>query len=139
MDADELLLEWARTKFPEYARDKVLQHNHDVERTKAHNERNPDYVVKVDLVEIIKAHTLAHIRNCQPQIYAVDHAWECNCYSEYTRDDSWMIHFRVSCCHQLFTEVRIEVDSYDMPEVLRELADMDGVCMYDDPAYDIDW
>jgi len=136
-NADELLLEWARNEFPKWARERVEQHNHAVGRTKAHNERNPDYATAVDQAAIITAHTLAHIKNCGPQIYAVDHQWECGCYSEFTRDDNWMIHCRVSCKHGLMTDMRMSVDAWDMPEILRELSELDAGdgCMYDDPEY----
>jgi hypothetical protein len=136
-DADQLLLNWAKAQFPEYARDKVDKHNRYVEKTNAHNDRNPLVRIGISELEIIHAHTLAHLINCKPKISAVDHEWECGCYSEYTRDDSWVVHCRVSCAHGLITEMRVTLDSWRIPEVLQELADMDEGCGYDnnDPDY----
>lgn len=136
MDADLLLLEWAKGKFPEWARQKVNAHNRYVEKILAHNERNPDYAMVNDHVAIIQAHTLAHLINCgSTHVSAVDHEWECSCYSEYTRDDEWVVHARVSCYHNIATDMRVNLDAWSMPEVLQELADMDEGCRFDDPDY----
>lgn len=131
-DADQLLLDWARDKFPEWAKRRVDQHNQFVDRTNAHNERNPDYRIGIQQSEILHVYTLAHIRNCGPRIFAVDHEWECGCYSEYTRDDSWMVHCRVSCAHDLLTEMRLAVSIWEMPQLIQDLADADEGCAYDE-------
>jgi hypothetical protein len=135
-DVNQLLLDWAKGKFPEWARDKVNRHNEHVAAVLKHNQRNPDYAYNVDHGGAIQAHTLAHLINCgSTHVSSIDHQWECGCYSEYTRDDSWVVHCRVSCYHNIVTDMRIELSSYDMPEVLQELADMDEGCQYDDSDY----
>ena len=136
LDADQLLLEWAKDKFPGWAREQVDRHNKYVAQVLEHNKRNPDYAYNVDHVGVIQAHVLAHLINCRStRITAVDHEWECNCYSEYTRDDEWVVHTRVSCYHDIAYDMRIRFSGYSMPEVLRELSQMDEGCQYDDLDY----
>ena len=126
MTADELLLQWAKEQAPEWL-DKEMQ------RTV----RNHPYVVDQMGVMSSKIYgaTCEHIKHCGPKIYAVNHEWECGCYSEYTRDDDWMVHTYVRCRHGLTVEMRLRVDVWQMPDVIQRLAELDPGCAYDDPDH----
>lgn len=133
-DADQLLLEWATKKIKPWLEDKIKTHNKwkpdgrfwgNQEQFKLH-----------EMAYVIEGATLEHLLNCTPRVYGIPgHKWECECYSEYTRDDQWTVHAYVTCHHGLFTQMVHYVDPWSMPQIIQELAENDEGCQYDDP----DW
>jgi len=128
MNADELLLAWAQEKAPEWLEEQVRHYN---------NIRGiPQINTLGHMANKIKGATVEHILHCGPKIYAIpNHEWSCGCYSEYTRDDSWVVHAYIRCAHGIVAEMVKELSPWSMPEVIQELADLDEKCMYDDPDY----
>lgn len=134
MDADQLLLEWATKEIKPWLEDRVKLYKRwpfDGRYWRDEGDRK-----LAEMAHMITAATFEHLYNCKPRVYGIPgHEWECGCYSEYTRDDYWVIHAYVTCSHGLFVEMSRQVDSWDMPEVLRQLAEQDEGCVYDDPDY----
>lgn len=128
VDADQLLLEWASKEAKPWLQSQLEEHNRYKPKL---------FIDKLyEMAYLIKGATLEHLVNCSPRVYGIPgHEWECGCYSEYTRDDNWMIHAYVTCSHGLFAQMVQRLDSWDMPEVLRQLAEEDEGCAYDDPDY----
>lgn len=80
-----------------------------------------------------------HLAECPTaSAQAVDARWECDCWSEYTRDDQFQIHFDISCdCGE--TTIYSTPD-WDLPLVIEQLiVKMEqyriDTCRFDDPAY----
>ena len=123
MDADQLLLEWATKQIKPWLEGKL----------KVYNYYRPSYRDPLTEMAVkIAGATIEHLVNCTPRVYAIpSHDWECGCYSEYTRDDRWMIHTYVTCPHRLFTQMEHELSPYDMPEIIQQLAEEDEGCVYD--------
>ena len=128
-EADRLLLDWVMKQFPEWSKHRI-----DLYNARAYR---PGLSAGLPHEEIVHAHTLAHLRNCKGMrtMGYPNHEWECSCYSEYTRDDRWQIHVMVTCPHGLFAEFREELYPWDMPDVVRSMADEDEGCQYDDVDY----
>lgn len=129
MDADQLLLEWAQKRVSGWLEKQVETCN-----------ANRPYTYFVDkLYEMayrIKAASFEHLLNCTPHVYGIPgHEWECSCYSEYTRDDRWMVHTYITCHHGVLAQMVEEISPWRMPEVIQQLAEADEGCRYDDDDY----
>ena len=134
MDADQLLLEWATKKIKPWLEQRVKSWpSWAPDRRFWRDDKAYDMHLMAHKIE---GATLEHLLNCDPRVYGIPgHAWECGCYSEYTRDDQWTVHAYVTCHHNLFTQMVHYVNVYDMPEIIQELAEQDEGCAYDDSDY----
>ena len=101
MDADELVRKWLYEKFCSYY----------ASRTDTY--LNPE---------------LKHLANCpEVQLSSLDHSWECDCYSSYTRDDQWQASCKISCTHGFETSFWTNASEYDhgLPDIIKELIETD--------------
>lgn len=130
MDYDQLLLEWAQGEIRPWLAEMIESH----QRYKRPSEWYADKLS--EMADLIKGATLEHLYNCTPRVYAIpSHEWECGCYSEYTRDDRWMVHTYITCYHGIYTQMSHEISSWRLPKIwekFEELAHSDEGCRYDD-------
>lgn len=65
-----------------------------------------------------------HLQIC-PTVTAVpmEMGWDCCCYSEYTRDDSFFTMFKIACgCDVIYSYSFYNYNTeWDLPEIIREL------------------
>jgi len=131
VDYDQLLLDWANKEAKPWLQKQLEEHNR----------YKPNLFIDklYEMAYFIKGATLEHLLNCSPRVYGIPgHEWECGCYSEYTRDDRWMVHAYITCHHGIYTQMSHEISSWRLPEVwdqFEELAAQDEGCAYDDPDY----
>jgi hypothetical protein len=103
MHADQLINEWGMLKYREY----IKQYPH----WKMNN----------------------HLASCDTaEAKQYDAKWECWCYSEVTREDTFMIYFTISCnCDESY-DFSFSEWEWDLPTVLRELqAFSENPCYYE--------
>ena len=111
--ADELLAEWIlKIGFPEWAKNRCQWATYERDK-------------------------LAHLYQCPTlRVDGTRHGWECGCYSEYTRDDSWYVHATMACDHHPDGyEFGKELYGSELPEVLRQMSELDEQdfdCPYED-------
>lgn len=134
MDADQLLLEWATKQIKPWLDRQINIHN--LNKPDRRFWRDDESFKMYEMAHVINGAVYEHLLHCTPRVYGIPgHEWECGCYSEYTRDDRWMIHAYVTCTHGLFTQMVMEIEPYSMPEIIQQLAESDEGCKYDDPDY----
>lgn len=108
MNADELVSAWALNKY------------------------RKDYRTYYAALEHFYDHH--HLFNCETVTATpVSCGWECSCYSEYTRYDSFRTSFTISCACDV--SIVFDVDTYnvwDLPEILMELEEYESTqeCPY---------
>lgn len=71
-----------------------------------------------------------HLKACKStQVTKCEHGWECGCYSEYARDDGWMVSAHLVCDHgkTVYWGLR-EYRWGNLPEILKEVVtgDLNG-------------
>lgn len=105
--ADDLLVVWALDKFKEKFRKYAYDRNN---------------------------HPYNHLVDCATTTAtAITVGWECRCYSEYTRDDGFETSFMISCDCGVTHPFDWEVNEWDLPTVLREMAEYEELdCIYDE-------
>lgn len=118
MTPDEVLLRWAGGQFDTWALNEIDNFNRQ-------GYRSHHRMLQVD--------TLAHFVGCSTRrlIGYPQHAWDCNCYSEVTRDDSWQVHVMITCSHDLFAQMRLEPSMSELPEILVDMAVIESDCRWD--------
>lgn len=117
MNADELVLEWIKSKLPQWYNEKIERLSEALE----HSPGGPSAVSwKKELV------VLEHLQGCNlAKAIAPDHRWECGCYSEYTRDDDWLLQATIVCGHMLSHEYVRRLHNGEVPQALEELFQLD--------------
>jgi hypothetical protein len=73
--------------------------------------------------EVLDAHR--HLVRClSTRVASCEHGWECQCYSEYTRDDVWRVAARFECGHGTWAAWSME-PRRSLPDLIAEIRDAD--------------
>lgn len=72
-----------------------------------------------------------HLKQCpELSVRSPGHGWECQCYSDYTRDDIWQIRAEIHCPHGVVFDF-VYNSPEDLPATLEELEELDDqACRY---------
>lgn len=81
--------------------------------------------------------TDGHLATCPSlKVVGCEHGYECNCYSEYTRDDEWTMTATLGCDHGQ-TSVYRAFDWSSLPQVIEALRS-DDLSVFECPYDDVD-